>query len=490
MTTNVNNSEKKKEWADKKITSRTENYSKWYSDIIRVAELAEYGLFKGSMIIKPNGYAIWEMIQKVLDEKFKETGVKNVYFPSLIPEKFLKKEAEHVKGFSPEVAVVTYAGGKRLKEALVIRPTSETVIYEAFSRWIQSHRDLPILINQWVNVIRWEMRPRLFLRTTEFLWQEGHTAHATEQEADKRAKMMLNVYKDFAENYMAIPVILGLKSETEKFAGAFRTYTLEAIMQDGKALQLATSHNLGQNFSKVFNLEFVNKNNVVQYVWQTSWGLSTRTIGALIMVHSDDKGLILPPKLASLQVVIIPIWSNAEIKELVMKKANSIKTDFKKDRIISIELDDRDVRPGEKYFEWEKKGIPLRIELGPKDIEKNSAILVRRDTGEKKSVSLKNLKKETYKILDEIQTNLYKRALQFRNNRIKSVDNWKDFKDEIENGNFVLAHWCGESEVEAKIKEETKATIRCISFDKKTEQGKCIYSGKPSNRRVLFAKAY
>jgi len=490
MTTNINNLEKKKKWADKKITSRAENYSKWYSDIIKVAELAEGGLFKGSMIIKPNGYAIWEIIQKILDEKFKETGVKNVYFPSLIPEKFLKKEAEHVKGFSPEVAVVTYAGGKRLKEALIIRPTSETVIYEAFSRWIQSHKDLPILINQWVNVIRWEMRPRLFLRTTEFLWQEGHTAHATEQEADKRAKMMLDVYKDFAENYMAIPVILGLKSETEKFSGAFRTYTIEAIMQDGKALQLATSHNLGQNFSKVFNIEFVNKNNVVQHVWQTSWGLSTRTIGALIMVHSDDKGLILPPKLASLQVVIIPIWSNAEIKELVMKKANSIKTDFKGSRIISIKLDDRDIRPGEKYFEWEKKGIPLRIELGPKDIEKNSAILVRRDTGEKKSVSLKNLKKETYKILDEIQANLYKRALQFRNNRIKSVDNWKDFKDEIKNGNFVLAHWCGESEVEAKIKEETKATIRCIPFDKKTEQGKCVYSGRPSNGRVLFAKAY
>ena len=490
MTINVNNSEKKKEWANKKITSRTENYSKWYSDIIRVAELAEYGLFKGSMIIKPNGYAIWEMIQKILDEKFKETGVRNVYFPSLIPEKFLKKEAEHVKGFSPEVAVVTYAGGKKLKEALVIRPTSETVIYEAFSRWIQSYKDLPILINQWVNVIRWEMRPRLFLRTTEFLWQEGHTAHATEQEADERARMMLNVYKDFAENYMAIPVILGFKSETEKFAGAFRTYTLEAIMQDGKALQLATSHNLGQNFSKVFNLGFVNKNNVAQYVWQTSWGLSTRTIGALIMVHSDDKGLILPPKLAPLQVVIVPIWSNVEIKELVIKKANSIKMDFKEDKIISIKLDDRDIRPGEKYFEWEKKGIPLRIELGPKDIEKNSAILVRRDTGEKKSVSLRSLKKETYKILDEIQTNLYKRALQFRNNRIKSVDNWKDFKDEIKKGNFVLAHWCDESEVEAKIKAETKATIRCIPFDKKTEQGKCVYSGKPSNRRVLFAKAY
>ena len=490
MITNVNNSEKKKEWANKKITSRTENYSKWYSDIIRVAELAEYGLFKGSMIIKPNGYAIWEMIQKILDEKFKETGVRNVYFPSLIPEKFLKKEAEHVKGFSPEVAVVTYAGGKKLKEALVIRPTSETVIYEAFSRWIQSYKDLPILINQWVNVIRWEMRPRLFLRTTEFLWQEGHTAHATEQEADERARMMLNVYKDFAENYMAIPVILGFKSETEKFAGAFRTYTLEAIMQDGKALQLATSHNLGQNFSKVFNLEFVNKNNVAQYVWQTSWGLSTRTIGALIMVHSDDKGLILPPKLAPLQVVIVPIWSNVEIKELVIKKANSIKMDFKEDKIISIKLDDRDIRPGEKYFEWEKKGIPLRIELGPKDIEKNSAILVRRDTGEKKSVSLRSLKKETYKILDEIQTNLYKQALQFRNNRIKSVDNWKDFKGEIKKGNFVLAHWCGESEVEAKIKAETKATIRCIPFDKKTEQGKCVYSGKPSNRRVLFAKAY
>lgn len=490
MTTNVNNSEKKKEWADKKITSRTENYSKWYSDIIKVAELAEYGLFKGSMIIKPNGYAIWEIIQKILDEKFKETGVKNVYFPSLIPEKFLKKEAEHVKGFSPEVAVVTYAGGKRLKEALVIRPTSETVIYEAFSRWIQSYKDLPILINQWVNVIRWEMRPRLFLRTTEFLWQEGHTAHATEQEADERAKMMLNVYKDFVENHMAIPVILGLKSEAEKFAGAFRTYSLEAIMQDGKALQLATSHNLGQNFSKVFNLEFVDKDNVVQHVWQTSWGLSTRTIGALIMVHSDDKGLVLPPKLAPLQVVIVPIWSNAEIKKIVVKKANSIKMNFKKGRLISIKLDDRDVRPGEKYFEWEKKGIPLRIELGPKDIEKNSAILVRRDTGEKKSVSLRNIKKETHKILDEIQANLYKRALMFRNNRIKSVDNWKDFKDEIKNDNFVLAHWCGESEVEAKIKEETKATIRCISFDKKMEQGKCVYSGKPSNRRVLFAKAY
>lgn len=471
------------------ITTRATDYSQWYLDVIKAADLADYGPARGSMVIKPYGYAIWEATQKILDEKFKETGVQNAYFPMLIPERLLKKEESHVEGFAPEVAVVTHAGGKKLDEPLVVRPTSETIMYEVFSNWIRSYRDLPLLINQWANVVRWEMRTRLFLRTTEFLWQEGHTVHETEKEADDRARVMLEVYRDFAENYMAIPVILGVKSESEKFAGALRTYCLEAMMQDGKALQFATSHNLGQNFAKVFNVKFLDQNNTEQFGWQTSWGLSTRTIGGLIMTHSDDKGLVLPPKIASIQAVITTITPNDEAKKTVPVKANEL-AEILKGIHIKIHVDARDLRPGEKYFEWEKKGVPVRIELGPKDIANNVAMLVRRDTGEKKSVPLVDLGKEVSLLLEQIQKNLFDKALQYQKEKTVSVDTWDDFVKTIEEGKFVLAHWSGESEVEAKIKEETGATIRCIPFNQSEEKGSCIKSGNPSAKRVIFAKAY
>lgn len=474
---------------DKKITTRAEDYSQWYLDVISAADLADYGPVKGTMVIKPYGYAIWEATQKVLDEKFKETGVQNAYFPMFIPEKLLHREAAHVEGFAPEVAVVTHAGGKKLDEPLVVRPTSEAIMYDVFSNWIKSYRDLPLLINQWANVVRWEMRTRLFLRTTEFLWQEGHTVHETEKEADERARMMLEIYRDFAENYMAIPVIPGVKSESEKFAGALRTYTIEAMMQDGKALQYATSHNLGQNFAKAFNVKFLDQNNTEQFGWQTSWGLSTRTIGGLIMAHSDDKGLVLPPKIASIQAVITAIIPSEKDKEAVTAKAKEIQDSLKTSNI-KAHADLRDLRPGEKYFEWEKKGVPVRIELGPKDIANDSAILVRRDTGEKTKVSLGDLTSTVQKLLTEIQANLYNRALEYQKARTKTVDTWDDFVSAIDGGNFVFAHWSGDADVEAQIKKETGATIRCIPFSQAEEKGLCIKSGKPSSKRVIFAKAY
>ena len=483
----LNNAPEK--FIEKKITSRSEDYSQWYLDVIDVAGLAEYGPVRGCMVIKPYGYALWEKTQRILDEKFKETGVQNAYFPLFIPERLLKKEEDHVEGFAPEIAVVTHAGGKKLDEPLVIRPTSETIMYDVFSKWIKSYRDLPLLINQWANVVRWEMRPRLFLRTVEFLWQEGHTVHETEADADQRARQMLEIYRDFAENVMAIPVIPGVKSDSEKFAGAKCTYTVEAMMQDGKALQFATSHNLGQNFAKVFDVKFLDKNGEQQFGWQTSWGLSTRTIGGLIMAHSDDKGLVLPPKIASIQTIITTIVPSEKEKESVTSKAIEINK-LLKEAGVSSQTDLRDIRPGEKYFEWEKKGVPIRIELGPKDIANDSAILVRRDTGEKTKVSLKGISEVVVKLLDEIQLNLFNRALEYRKQKSKVVDTWEEFVKAIEEGNFVSAHWSGDKDVEAQIKEETKATIRCIAFDQKAESGKCVKSGKPSLGRVWFAKSY
>lgn len=474
---------------EKKITSRAEDYSQWYLDVIEAAELAENSPVKGCMIIKPCGYALWEKTQQILDEKFKATGVQNAYFPMLIPERLLKREESHVEGFAPEVAVVTHAGGKKLDEPLVLRPTSETIMYEVFSKWIRSHRDLPLLINQWANVIRWEMRTRLFLRTTEFLWQEGHTVHATEENAMERVLMMLNIYKDFAENYMAIPVIPGVKSQSEKFAGAKDTYCVEAMMQDGKALQFATSHNLGQNFAKVFDVTFLDESSTRQYGWQTSWGLSTRVIGALIMSHSDDKGLVLPPKIAPIQVVIVPIIPKEWDKQLVMEESQNVFSNLKAIGI-KAKLDDRDLRPGEKYYEWEKKGIPLRIEIGPKDLANNTVIVARRDTGEKKTVSLPDLNDAVLNILEAVQNNLFEQAKNRLINNIVSVDNWEEFVKAIESGKFVKAHWSGDAEDEEKIKEETNATIRCIPFDQVKESGICIKSGKPSEGRVVFARAY
>ena len=471
------------------ITPRSEDYSAWYLDVIAAAGLAEHGPAKGSMVIKPYGYAIWEKIQGILNDKFKSSGVENAYFPMLIPEHLLKREEDHIEGFAPEVAVVTHGGGKKLEEPLIIRPTSETIMYEVFSGWIHSYRDLPLLINQWANVVRWEMRTRLFLRTTEFLWQEGHTVHATEAEADERARMMLDVYHWFAETYMAIPVIRGQKTESEKFAGALRTYTCEAMMQDGKALQFATSHNLGDHFAKAFKIQYLNENNELTYGQQTSWGLSTRTIGGLIMAHSDDKGLVLPPKMASIQAVIVPILTGKGDDEEVLAKVRELDAEIKK-LSITTKIDDRNLRPGEKFYEWERKGVPVRIELGPKDLAGKQAVLVRRDTGEKEVVPLDSLAERVAQMLEIIQKSLYEKAVQLRTQKTKEIDIWAEFKDAIEAGNFVLAHWDGTRETEAAIKEETGATIRCIPFEGKEEAGVCIKSGKPSSRRVIFAKAY
>ena len=471
------------------ITPRATDYSEWYLDIVKAADMAEYSPVKGCMIIKPYGYALWEETQRILDAKFKETGVENAYFPIFIPERFLNKEKSHVEGFAPEVAVVTHAGGKQLDEPLVVRPTSETIMYDTFSTWIKSYRDLPLLINQWANVVRWEMRPRLFLRTVEFLWQEGHTVHETDEEADKRAREMLDIYKDFAENILAIPVIPGVKTESEKFAGAYKTYCLEAIMQDGKSLQFATSHHLGQNFAKAFDVKFLDRNNEYQYGWQTSWGLSTRTIGGLIMTHSDDKGLVLPPKIASIQAIITTIINNEEDKETILKTAETINLSLKNVGVKS-KIDSRDLRPGEKYYEWERKGVPVRIEIGKKDITNGTVMIARRDTGDKTSVSIDNLEKEIVSLLEEIQNNLYQRALTYQEEKKKTVDSWGDFVKEIEAGNFVHAHWSGDADVEAQIKEETGATIRCLPFEFEAGDGVCIKSGKPSKGRVVFAKAY
>ncbi|MFA6422183.1 MAG: proline--tRNA ligase [Candidatus Buchananbacteria bacterium] len=487
---------------DKKITSMKEDYSQWYLDIIDAADLSENSSVRGCMVIKPYGYAIWEKMQKALDGMFKETGVQNAYFPLFIPLSFLNKEAEHVEGFAKECAVVTHhrlekgADGKlkpagELEEPLVVRPTSETIIYDTFSKWVNSYRDLPLLINQWANIVRWELRTRPFLRTMEFLWQEGHTAHATKKEADEKTLQMIGVYKKFCEEYMAMPVIDGMKTETEKFAGAEYTTCIEALMQDGKALQAGTSHMLGQNFAKAFEVKFLDDKSETQYVWQTSWGVSTRLIGALIMSHSDDKGLVLPPKLAPIEVVMVPIWANEEEKTQVMDQAENIIKSVKEKLDITIKLDSRDLRPGARFYEWEKKGVPIRIEIGPKDIAKNVVQFVRRDSGEKFTVEISEVLEKVSQTLDDIQSSLLQKSQKFLNDNITEIDSWDKFKKVIEEkGGFLSAHWCGDGKCEEKIKEETKATIACVPFDQKKEKGKCILCGKESKGRVLFAKSY
>ncbi|MFQ6001137.1 MAG: proline--tRNA ligase [Anaerolineae bacterium] len=471
-----------------KVTPREEDYSRWYTDVVIKAELADYAPVRGCMIIRPYGYALWENVQKALDAKFRATGHKNAYFPLFIPESFLAKEEEHVEGFSPQLAVVTHGGGKVLEEPLIVRPTSETIINAMFAKWIRSWRDLPLLINQWCNVVRWELRTRLFLRTLEFLWQEGHTAHATAEEAEEEARRMLEVYREFAEEEMAIPVIVGRKSESEKFAGAVHTYTIEAMMQDRRALQAGTSHFLGQNFAKAFEITYQTKDNRLEYVWQTSWGLSTRVIGALIMVHGDDQGLILPPRLAPIQVVIVPIWRSDKQEAEVRKAVEGVKDEL---RGVRYEFDDRETyTPGWKFNEWEQKGVPLRIEIGPRDVEKRQMVLVRRDTGEKSITPLEGLKERIEAFLEEVQKSLYSRALAFREENSYQVDDYEEFKRILEGpGGFLWAHWCGSAECEAKIKEETRATIRAIPFQEQ-ERDKCIRCGETSVQRVVFAKAY
>ena len=474
----------------KGITKRSVDYSRWYLDVIAAAELAEHSAVKGCMVIKPHGYAIWEKIKEHLDRMFKETGHQNAYFPLFIPESFLKKEAEHVQGFAPECAVVTHGGGRELEEPYVVRPTSETIIWSTYSKWVQSYRDLPILINQWANVVRWEMRTRLFLRTTEFLWQEGHTAHATEQEAVEETERMLDVYRRFANEYLAAPVFVGLKTPAERFAGALDTYCIEAMMQDKRALQAGTSHYLGQNFAKAFDVTFQDKNSELQYVYATSWGVSTRLIGALIMMHSDDNGLVLPPKLASTPVVVVPIWKDEE-QEQKLRAAVKDMTDSWKGRI-PFRIDDRDqYRPGYKFNEWEKKGIPVRLEIGPKDLEQNNVVLVRRDTGEKMTVPRETVPERIETLLDDIQNNLYNRAREFRDANTFQEDDYLQFQKRIEDpGGFFWVHWCGNPECETDFQEKSKATIRCVPIDGEKETGKCIVCGHPSEQRVLVAKAY
>jgi len=490
---------------DFEFTTREKNYSQWYNDLIIRADLAENSAVRGCMVIKPYGFAIWEKIQANLDKMFKDTGHMNAYFPIFIPKSFFSKEASHVEGFAKECAIVTHyklknsPDGKgvvvdedsKLEEELIVRPTSETIIWDTYKRWVHSYRDLPILINQWANVVRWEMRTRLFLRTAEFLWQEGHTAHATQAEALEETKKMLNVYKTFAEEWMAMPVYQGTKTPNERFAGAVETYCIEALMQDGKALQAGTSHFLGQNFAKAFDVKFSNKEGKMDYVWATSWGVSTRLIGALVMAHSDDKGLVLPPKLAPIQVVIVPIFKNEEQLSMISETAQSIKASLIK-KGISVKYDDSDTRkPGWKFSDYEFKGVPIRIVIGPRDIENGTVEVARRDTLEKSTIQIIDIENKISHLLEQIQNNLYQRALLFREENTHNVNTWDEFK-EIMNGKggFVLAHWDGTGETEQKIKEETKATIRCIPIDNKLENGLCVYSGKPSVQRVIFAKAY
>ena len=476
----------------KGITKRSEDYSRWFTDVIAAAQMADYAPVKGCMVIRPNGYALWEKMQAVLDKMFKDTGHVNAYFPLFIPESFMHKEAEHVEGFAPECAVVTHGGGKKLEEPLMVRPTSETIIWSMYKKWIQSYRDLPILINQWANIVRWEMRTRLFLRTTEFLWQEGHTAHATEKEAEQETLKILDVYTNFAEQYMAIPVIKGLKTEQEKFAGAVRTYCIEPMMQDKKALQAGTSHNLGQNFAKAFDVAFQNEKGDREYVYATSWGVSTRLIGAIIMTHGDDNGVIMPPKLAPTQVVVIPIWKGEDEKNLILQKVEQLTIQW--NGRYSFKVDDREgYRPGWKFNEWEQRGVPLRIEIGPKDMEKEQVIVVRRDTREKQTVSFNELTSTVDLMLDLIQNDMFKRALKFREENSFTLDDYEQFKIEIEDpGGFFHVHWCGNNECETKLQEQTKATIRCIPIDENAikEEGKCLICGKPSHERVIVAKAY
>lgn len=488
----------------KDLTKRAVNYSQWYNELVIKADLAEQSAVRGCMVIKPYGYAIWEKMQHQLDAMFKESGVQNAYFPLLIPKSFLSKEADHVEGFAKECAVVTHYRLKnnpdgqgvvvdpeaRLEEELIIRPTSETIIWNTYRNWINSYRDLPLLVNQWANVFRWEMRTRLFLRTAEFLWQEGHTAHATKEEAQAKAVEMLNVYGDFAEKYMALPVVKGVKTANERFAGALETYTIEAMMQDGKALQSGTSHFLGQNFAKAFDVKFINKENQLDYVWATSWGVSTRLMGALIMTHSDDNGLVLPPKLAPIQVVIVPIYRSQEQLDAVDAKVAPIVENLKKQGI-SVKYDNADnKRPGFKFADYELKGVPVRLVLGARDIENGTIEVMRRDTLEKETVAIDGIEDYVVKLLDDIQTNIYTKALNHRLSMTTKVDTWEEFKEQIEKGGFILAHWDGTTETEEKIKEETKATIRCIPLDGEEEDGKCVYTGKPSKRRVIFARNY
>jgi prolyl-tRNA synthetase len=487
------------------LTNKEENYAQWYNDLVIKADLAENSVVRGCMVIKPYGYAIWEKIQAELDRMFKATGHVNAYFPLFIPKSFFSKEAKHVEGFAKECAIVTHYRLKKdesgnglivdpaakLEEELIVRPTSETIIWNSYKNWIQSYRDLPILINQWCNVVRWEMRTRLFLRTAEFLWQEGHTAHATSEEAVEETKRMLGVYSDFAENFMALPVIKGYKSENERFAGAIDTYTIEALMQDGKALQAGTSHFLGQNFAKAFDVQFTDKTGKLDYVWATSWGLSTRMIGALIMAHSDNNGLVLPPRLAPIQVVIVPIYKNSEQLEIISVEARKIKSALEAQGI-SVKYDDRDTnKPGWKFANYELKGVPVRIAIGPRDIENSTVEIARRDTLEKETIPMIGIETHIGRLLDDIQKNIYLKASEFRKANTFSVDKWDDFVNVLDNqGGFIMAHWDGTAETEEKIKEETKATIRCIPFDSPEEDGNCIYSGKPSKRRVLFARSY
>ena len=489
----------------KKYTSREEDYSKWYNELVGRADLAEHSDVKGCMVIKPHGYAIWEKMKENLDRMFKETGHSNAYFPLFIPKSYLSKEADHVEGFAKECAVVTHYrlknsdDGKgvvvdpeaKLEEELIVRPTSETIIWNSYKNWIQSYRDLPILINQWANVVRWEMRTRIFLRTAEFLWQEGHTAHATEREAIEEAERMLEVYADFAERYMAMPVIKGIKSESERFAGAIETYCIEAMMQDGKALQAGTSHFLGQNFAKAFDVKFADKEGGLEFVWATSWGVSTRLMGALIMTHSDDEGLVLPPALAPIQVVGVPIFKTAEELDLISEKFKNLGAKLG-EMGISFKFDDDDNRrPGWKFAEYEAKGVPVRLAMGPRDLENGKIEVARRDLKTKEVINFEGCESMIQKLLEEIQKNLFTRAKDFQESRTQTVDSYEEFKIKVEkDGGFFLAHWDGTKETEQKIKEETKATIRCIPLDGDRAPGECMVTGKPSQQRVIFAKAY
>ena len=490
----------------KEVTRRSENYSQWYNDLVVKADLAEQSAVRGCMVIKPYGYAIWEKMQHILDGMFKETGHKNAYFPLFIPKSFFSREAEHVAGFAKECAVVTHhrlmndPNGKgvvvdpeaKLEEELIVRPTSETIIWNTYKNWIHSWRDLPILCNQWANVVRWEMRTRLFLRTAEFLWQEGHTAHATAAEAEAEKQRMVDVYARFAREVMALPVVVGHKSEGERFAGAIDTMTIEAMMQDGKALQAGTSHFLGQNFAKSFDVQFTNKEGQQEYVWATSWGVSTRLMGALIMAHGDDNGLVLPPALAPIQVVMVPIYKSDEERNLVLDKMYEVKKALEA-KGHSVEVDDRDnLRPGFKFAEWELKGVPVRLAMGPRDLQNGTVEVARRDTLEKITEPLEGLDDRIIGLLDDIQKSIYRRAFDFRAANVRKVDTWEEFKDEIEKGGFLLCHWDGTKETEARIQEETKATIRCIPVDSFVceEEGKCVYSGQPSHQRVIFARSY
>src|SRR5690606_12652899 len=489
----------------KKLTTRTEDYSKWYNELIVKADLAENSAVRGCMVIKPYGYAIWEKMQAQLDKMFKETGHQNAYFPLFIPKSMFEAEEKNAEGFAKECAIVTHYRLKadennkgklivdptaKLEEELIVRPTSEAIIWNTYKSWIQSHRDLPLLINQWANVVRWEMRTRLFLRTTEFLWQEGHTAHATEQEAIEETEQMLRVYAEFAESWMAMPVVEGVKTASERFAGAVETYCIEALMQDGKALQAGTSHFLGQNFARVFDVKFVNKENELEYAWATSWGVSTRLMGALVMAHSDDKGLVLPPKLAPIQVVIIPIHKSDEDLAAISEKVNPIVEELKAAGV-SVKYDDDDKqRSGWKFAEYELKGVPVRLAMGMRDLENGTVEIARRDTLTKETVSLDTAVTTIRTLLEQMQQSIYQRALQFREENTHLVDDWEQFKLKIEEGGFLLAHWDGTAETEEKIKEETKATIRCIPLNSIEEAGKCVYSGRESAKRVVFARAY